>query len=130
MSACLTLLELYQEWRKWTEAEGEAISENDWPKVKRCQAAKGELQPRILQKTEEAQLECARDGIDRRAFDKQVRSRVNELIYLETRNGEFLAEQKQRANAEFAALERSTRNLPRIHKQYARGAAAAWESYS
>src|SRR3954464_2286978 len=130
MSACLTLLELYQEWRKWTEAEGEAISENDWPKVKRCQAAKGELQPRILQKTEEAQIECARDGIDRCAFDKQVRSRVNELIYLETRNGEFLAEQKQRAQAELAALELSGRNISKIHKRYAQGRGVAWESYS
>ena len=55
MSACSTLLELYQEWRKWTDAEGEAILENDWPKVKRCQAAKAELQPHILQQTEKAQ---------------------------------------------------------------------------
>jgi hypothetical protein len=130
MSACSTLLELYQEWRKWTEAEGEAILENDWPKVKRCQAAKTELQPRILQQTEEAQAECARDGIDRRAFDKQLRSRVNELIYLESRNGEFLAEQRERAQAEFAALERSGRNLPRIHKQYTRNSSAGWGSYS
>jgi hypothetical protein len=130
MSACATLLELYQEWRKWTEFEGEAILENDWPKVKRCQAAKTELQPRILEVTTEAQEECARTGMDRKAFDKQVRSRVNELIYLETRNGEFLAEQKQRAQAEWAALERSARNLPRIHKQYTRPSAAVWESYS
>jgi hypothetical protein len=130
MSACSTLLELYQEWRKWTETEGEAILENDWPKVKRCQAAKAELRPRILQQTEEAQAECLRDGIDRRAFDKQLRSRVNELIYLETRNGEFLAEQRERAEAEFAALERAGRNLPRIHKQYTRASSAAWGSYS
>ena len=130
MSACATLLELYQEWRKWTEAEGEAILGNDWRKVLRCQAAKADLQPRILKQTEDAQAECARDGIDRRAFDKQVRSRVNELIYLETRNGEFLAEQKQIAHAEFGALERSGRNLPRIQRRYAPGTAAAWESYS
>ena len=130
MSACATLLGLYQEWRKWTETEGEAILSNDWPQVRRCQTAKSELQPRILQQTEAAQAECARDGIDRRAFDKQVRSRVNELIYLETRNGEFLAEQRNLVSAEYAALERSRNNIGRIQKRYAPGAAAAWESYS
>jgi hypothetical protein len=130
MSACATLLELYQEWRKWTESEGEAILANDWRQVGRCQAAKTELQPRILKQTDLAQAECARDGIDRKSFEKQVRSRVNELVYLETRNGEFLAEQKQSAQAELKALERSRRNLPKIQKRYAPGGAAAWESYS
>ena len=130
MSACATLLESYQQWRKWTEAEGEAILANDWPQVKRCQAAKADLQPRILQETEAAQAECARDGIDRRAFDKQVRSRVNELIYLETRNGEFLAEQRNLAEAEYVALQRSRKNIGRIQKRYTPDASAAWESYS
>src|ERR1041385_7253469 len=130
MSACNTLLDLYQEWRKWTELEGEAILESNWPQVKRCQAAKAELQPRLLQQTDAAQAECKRDGIDRRAFDKQVRSRVNELIYLETRNGEFLAEQRKQAQAEMATLERSGRNITKIHRQYSTGSGMAWESYS
>jgi hypothetical protein len=130
MSACATLLELYQEWRKWTEAEGEALLANDWRQVNRCHAAKSDLQPRILKHTEEAQTECIRDGIDRKSFEKQVRSRVNELIYLETRNGEILAEQKRLTELEHSELERSSRNLPKIQRRYAAGAAAAWESYS
>src|SRR5687767_8289793 len=130
MSACAKLLDSYQEWRRCTHAEGEAILEGDWPKVKRCQATKTELQPRILKETLEAQKECERDGINRPAFDRQVRSLVNELIYLETRNGEMLAEQKTSLRTEYDALERSGRNLNRIHKQYATGAASAWESYS
>lgn len=130
MSACATLLELYQEWRKWTHAEGEAILAGDWRQVKRCQAAKTELQPRILQQTAEAQLECERDGINRPAFDKQIRSLVNELIFLETRNGEMLAEQKRALSAEYHDLKRSGRTLTRIHKQYAPNSTAAWESYS
>lgn len=130
MSACATLLELYQEWRTWTHAEGEAILEGDFRKVKRCQSAKADLQPRIVAQTQEAQKECDHDGINRPAFDKQVRSLVNELIYLETRNGEMLAEQKQSLQAEYEALGRSSRNLTRIHKRYTPGSAAAWESYS
>jgi hypothetical protein len=130
MSACATLLELYQEWRQWTETEGEAILANNWRQVVRCQAAKTELQPRILTQTDLAEAECARDGIDRNAFKKQVRSRVNELIYLETRNGEFLAEQKQSAELEYDGLNRSSRNLPKIRKQYTSESKAAWEFYS
>lgn len=130
MSACATLLELYQEWRKWTELEGEAILANDWRQVGHCHTAKEDLQPRLLKQTEDAQAECARDGIDRKSFEKQVRSRVNELIYLETRNGEMLAEQKRLAHLESDALERSSRNLPKIQRRYAPGPAAAWESYS
>lgn len=130
MSACATLLESYQEWRKWTHAEGEAILEGDWRAVKRCQTAKVELQPRILKETQDAQEECERDGINRPAFDKQLRSLVNELIFLETRNGEMLAEQNENLRAEHAALQRSGRNLNRIHKRYTPGSAGAWESYS
>jgi hypothetical protein len=130
MSACATLLELYQDWRRWTEAEREAILEGDWRQVKRCQGAKSELRPVILRQTEEAQLECDRDGTDRGAFDKQVRSVVNELIYLETRNGECVAEQRRIAQTEVTKIEQSGRNLAKIHQRYAPGAAAAWESYS
>ena len=130
MSACATLLESYQEWRNWTHAEGEAILDGDWRAVKRAQAAKAELQPRIVQEMQEAQRECERDGINRPAFDKQLRSLVNELIYLETRNGEMLAEKHQTLRGEYDALRRSGRNLNRIQKQYTTGASAAWESYS
>ena len=66
------LLELYQEWRKHTETERDAISEGDWRRVKACQKAKGELQPRILKKTEEAHVEWLRLGIDRRAGELVV----------------------------------------------------------
>lgn len=130
MSAQATLLQLYQDWRNWTEAEREAIEAGDWRRVKACQGAKSELQPRILKQTQEAQTECQRAGVDRSVLDRQVRSVVNELIYLETRNGEFIAEQRRNAEAELEALGRSGRNLAKIHKHYTTGAAAAWESYS
>lgn len=130
MSACATLLELYQEWRRWTESEGDAILAGNWPLVRRCQAAKGELQSRILDQTDKAQHDCDRSGIDRTAFDKQLRTCVNELIYLETRNGEFLREQRDAAEEQQASLERSSRNLPQIRMRYAQQRGVAWESYS
>src|SRR4051812_46668887 len=105
MPARANLLRLYQDWRNWTDAEREAILANDWRQVKICQAAKHDLQTRILQETEEAQDESAEDSADRVAFDKQIRSLINELIYLETRNGEFIAEQRGAAQAELDGLE-------------------------
>ncbi len=130
MSAQANLLELYRDWRRWTEAESEAIQAGDWRKVKFCQSAKSELQPQILRGTQDAQMECARSGSDRGAMEKTVRSIVNELIYLETRNGEFLAEQRAGTEAEMEEMGRSGRNLSRIQKSYAPGGPAAWESYS
>ena len=133
MSAQAILLNLYQDWRAWTEAEREAIQSNDWRRVQVCQGAKSELQPRILRQTEAAQHECSRAGGDRAILDKKVRSLINELIYLETRNGEFIAEQRALAETEFDGLERSGRNLQKIQQRYvpeAPRAPLAWESYS
>lgn len=130
MSAQANLLDLYQDWRRWTESEREAILANDWRQVRLCQGAKQELQPRILRETQNAQQECLQTGNDRTSLDKSVRKVVNELIYLETRNGEFIAEQRHAAEVELDTLERSGRNLSKIQKHYAPGGLPAWESYS
>jgi hypothetical protein len=130
MSAQTTLLELYQDWRTWTETEREAISDGDWRRVKTCQSAKSELQPRILRQTEQAQIEWLQLGIDRKSMEKQLRSVVNELIYLESRNAEFIADQRATAQEEFNRLDGSRRNLSKIQKHYAGEHAVGWESYS
>jgi hypothetical protein len=130
MSAQTHLMRLYQDWRTWTEAEREAITEGDWRKVKVCQGAKSELQPKILKSTEEAHIEWLQLGLDRKSMEKQLRSVVNELIYLETRNGEFIADQRRRAQIELDSLDQSGRTLVKIQKHYAPEMPAAWESYS
>jgi hypothetical protein len=130
MSAQANLLQIYKDWRAWTESEREAILDGDWRKVKACQAAKADLQPMILRETEKAQKEFAGSGGDRTAIDKQVRSVVNELIYLESCNGEIIAEARRKGQEEMDALGCSGRNLAKIQKQYAPGRGAAWESYS
>jgi hypothetical protein len=130
MSAQANLLQLYQDWRTWTEAERDAISEGDWRQVKLCQEAKGNLQPRILRQTEEAQVEWSRLGLDRTLMEKQLRSVVNELIYLETANAGFVAEQRRSAADEMERLDRSGHNLSKIQKHYVAGAPIGWESYS
>jgi len=133
MSAHAILLGLYREWRALTGAEREAIEANDWRRVKICQTAKSDLQPKILRETQEAQKEWARNRQDRAALEKELRSLINELIYLETRNGEFIAQQRASAEEEFLTLERSGRNLHNIQRRYVPETgrtAIAWESYS
>jgi hypothetical protein len=130
MSAQSDLFQLYEEWRAWTNSEREAIESSDWNRVTECHTAKAELQQRIVRQTQLAQEESKDDQLVRASVDRRVRSVVNELIYLETRNGEFLADRRAQAQTELDALERSGRNLGRIHKQYSQGSAAAWESYS
>jgi hypothetical protein len=130
MSAQANLLQLYQDWRAWTDSEREAILASDWRKVKSCQEAKSQLQPLILKQTEQAQKECLQAGADKTALDKRIRSVINELIYLESCNGECITEQRAQAQAEFDGLQRSGRNLTRIQKHYAPGPRMAWESYS
>ena len=124
------LLELYQEWRKHTETERDAISEGDWRRVKACQKAKSELQPKIVKKTEEAHAEWLRLGIDRKAMEKQLRSVVNELIYLENANAQFVAELRKSGGEELETLTRSGRTLSKIQKHYTTDAPVGWESYS
>jgi uncharacterized protein (DUF3084 family) len=130
MSAQADLLQLYQDWRSLTEQEREAIEEGDWRRVHKCQSAKSELQPRIVRQTQETHDEWNRFGVDRSQLEKQVRSVVNELIYLETLNGEFIAEQRRRAQAEFDQLNQSSRKLGKVQKSYTPNAPFAWESYS
>jgi hypothetical protein len=130
MSAQANLLQLYKEWRSLTEQEREGIESGNWRQVRQCQSAKSELQPRILRETQETHQEWSRSGADRSLLEKQVRSVVNELIYLESRNGEFIAEQRQRAQSDFDELNKSGRTLGKVHKTYAPNAPIAWESYS
>lgn len=130
MSAQAELFGLYEEWRSLTNAEREAIEAFDWNKVTQCHSAKADLQSRIVRQTQLANDESNGDLLARTAVDTRVRSVINELIYLETRNGEFLADAKKRTQDELNSLERSGRNLGRIQRQYSQSAAAAWESYS
>ena len=130
MNAQANLLQLYHDWRTWTDTEREAISEGNWRQVRVCQEAKINLQPQILRQTEEAQGEWKRLGLDRKAMEKQLRSVVNELIYLENANAQFLEERRSGTSEELARLKQSGRTLSKIQKHYVSEAPIGWESYS
>jgi hypothetical protein len=129
MTARSRLFDAYSEWRRWTVEEGEAIRVSDWPRVRSCQRAKMELQPRIMRFTDDARTETKTAGDDWLAVEVRLRSEVADLIDLETRNGQTLAQVRCLARAEQADLDRSSRQLRQV-RSYAPVTQTAWSSYS
>jgi hypothetical protein len=129
VSARDRLFKVYAEWRTWTEQEGDAIRTSDWTRVRSCQRAKMELQPQILRCTDDARTEITRAGAAWSGTEQDLRKVVATLIELETRNGEILADLRQRAREEQDQLDRTTRSLRQV-RSYAPAAQSGWSSYS
>lgn len=130
MSAHQCLAALYADWRRLTEAEGEAISRAAWSRVADCQRAKAELRSRILAATTE--WEAQRSSLDPAGAEEEPRLRalVAELISLESRNQQRLANQYEQARLSQAVLDRASSNLRQIRRAYAPSPRLAWQSYS
>ena len=98
-------------------------------KVAQCQDAKLKLQSCILTATEVWQSENPRPDREG-AVDPEVRRVVSDLILLEVRNSEWVAERREEAERERNEIRQSRRNLRHIHRAYAPSAHALWQSYS
>lgn len=129
MNARNRLFDTYAEWRRWTVEEGDAIKASDWPRVRTCQRAKLDLQPRIIRCTEDARSETHTAGDNWGEVEKRLRREVADLIEMETRNGQTLAQIRCKARTEQAELDRSSRQLKQI-RSYAPVTPTAWSSYS
>jgi hypothetical protein len=130
MSARTELFAAYEEWRRWTELEGQAIEASNWARVRACQDAKQRLQPRLICGNDQARRECDRLGLSRGDMEREVRRVIGELILLESHNGEVLAQQRGHAEAERSELDRTHGNLRRLHHSYGGRREAAWSSFS
>jgi hypothetical protein len=130
MSAHSQLLGLYQEWRSWSEMEGAAIQSATWTRVDECQDAKLQLQPRIVNASETLHAELAASQQPFSAYESQLRGIVAELIALEQRNSEWLAEQRKHVQAEADTLNRTGGHLRQVRRAYAPNRESAWHSYS
>ncbi|HTI69010.1 MAG TPA: hypothetical protein VMF06_03545 [Candidatus Limnocylindria bacterium] len=130
MSAKDRLFAAYDQWRQWSEKEGQAIQASDWPVVRDCQRAKLELQPQILRFTETSRTEHLQTGGDWKGTEREVRRQVSELIALEMRNETWLHEVRERAESQLTECSRSRRSLRQVHRSYVPPAAPAWASYS
>jgi hypothetical protein len=127
MDAHRQLFQAYADWRAWTEDERAGILVADWERVSLCQSEKSRLQEVIIKLTHE--LRSGSDGTDP-LFERHLRLIVDELIILETNNGEIIALQREKAEAEKNDLSQSARTLRKIQQGYAPPRSAAWQSYS
>ncbi len=130
MSAQVKLMSLYEDWRAWTQVEGDAILTMDWARVAQCQDAKKELQAAIARRTQDARDELRLQGADQRILDGPLRAMVNELIGLEMRNQEYLSGQRVVLEKDRLEIEEGGRRVAKIHKSYTAPASAGWEQYS
>lgn len=119
------LAALYQQWRRLTESEGQAIRAAIWPQVDQCQAAKLALQPRISEVS---------SVLDPAVHEQRFRPVVEELMQLERRNRELLQAQRQIAQMQKDELDHAGRNLRQLHRSYVPADAphrgAHWQSWS
>ena len=130
MSAQVKLMSLYEDWRAWTQVEGDAILTMDWGRVAQCQSAKKELQSAIARRTQDARDELHLQGGDQQVLDGPLRAVVNELISLEMRNQEYLSGQRVVLEKDRLDIEEGGRRVAKIHKSYTAPASAGWEQYS
>lgn len=123
MSAPAVLIQWFSEWRRLTDAEGEAIAAAAWGTLLDVQSTKARLQVDILAWEREHAPQAVRDF-------PVLRPLLGEIIGLEARNRDRLARLNHEARAERDSLDRSRRDLRRLQGCFAAPATPAWESYS
>jgi hypothetical protein len=130
MSARQDIARLLEQWLELTKAEGAAIQGALWPALKRIQAQKTALQVSLS----EAARKWADEDVANRPSNAALwpfRAEVGRILSLLTRNGEALAAQLRRAQAQQETLDVAKRNLSKIGGTYVKsGSATAWHSYS
>ncbi len=119
------LLQLYDQWRVFTESEREAIHASDWVKVTAAQAEKQRLQEEIM-----LAGEAAADPARMRPPTPRLQAVGEHLILLERENAAALADKRRAMELEQHGLDQTSRNLQQVHRAYAQGREPAWQSYS
>ena len=124
------IAQLLEQWLQLTKEEGAAIQAAIWPTVKRIQAKKAALQAPLAAAARKWADEDSANGGGNPAL-LPFRAEVGRILSLLTRNGEALAAQLRKAQAEQELLDQGKRNLSKIEGSYVRQLSpAAWHSYS
>jgi hypothetical protein len=123
------LWDLYREWKHLTEMEGGAIDHSDWPEVHRCQAAKLQLQNNIICLTDIARNRCE-SASEQSEMQTGIRTRVNELIAMESRNSSVLEQRLSVLKQEKDQLNQTSRRVRQLHESYAPAQGPVWNTYS
>lgn len=117
MNPATELIQTYEHWRAWTQAEAAALERSDWATVAQCQQAKQQLQRAILDLSEKARITNV-PGQEHSHERMHVKAIVSELIALESANGELLARRLRANRARASELAEANRNLGRVHRSY------------
>ena len=124
------LLELYAEWRRLTDLEGEAIRAADWPAVEEQQNLKHALQPRITRASIWFREAALAGGLPETQFETEFRPVVGELVDLELRNREELCRRREALQADRQSMGQSANRLRGIRRSYTLQPASSWQSWS
>lgn len=114
------LFRLYGEWRSLTQAEGDAIEGAAWDHLLMLQQAKERLQ---------SEIEVA-EKIGGAGRNPAIAGILKELIHMETENRERLANLRETAQNDKAAMDRSRFDLQRLHKRLVVPPFTGWQCYS
>jgi len=118
------------EWRRLTTLEGQAIQTGDWQQVADHQARKSQLQADIQHALDLPRATPFASPQVHGQTETEADSAVRELIALEQRNADLLAQKRSRHQAESACLTRTLRDLGGVRRAYCVNRGAHWHSYS
>lgn len=130
ITAEAALLQLYQQWRRLAENEGEAIRAQNWTAVAECNARLAALQPRITRLTAEVRLEWRRNGVNLEQKEKELRQIISDLIELGEQNSGSLTAARDTVRKNLDELDSARQNLRRVRRSYSASRPALWNSFS
>ena len=118
------------EWRRLTGLESQAILSGDWREVPELQGRKAQLQAEIQRLLAPAVATPFAEPHRSRGMEGKFDAAVSELIALERRNGDLLAEKRKCRLAESERLALTLRNLQGVRRAYGSSRSPHWQSYS
>jgi len=120
----------YEQWRVLTEAEGAAITANEWGTVAELQQTKRQLQTLITNTLRELREGGNHHGLAAADIEKEFRPRILNLLEMENINGEVLAARRKGAAQKREHVDRVVHSLRQLRRAYAHGRPSLWETYS
>jgi hypothetical protein len=130
MDATAALSRLLVEWRRLTDRESQALISGDWCEVPELQSRKAQLQAEIQRLLAPTGATPFGEPHRSRGMEGKFDSTVSELITLERRNGDLLAEKRKCRLAESERLALTLRDLQGVRRAYGPSRGPRWQSYS
>lgn len=126
-TALFDLLHLLDDWRNITLAEEKAIGAEDWDALGLLQSKKSLIQE-LIDKADSS-LKFSNPNARLRA-EHQLKALADELLQLEGRNRQVLAEKIARTDSALKEMDKTSRSLRGVHKAYGSAEHSFWQAYS